>query len=64
MAGNTQLYSYRFDWDDHRKFILADFKKLWPDGPIIELDNAGHFCQEDCPHTLVALIHQFVQMTR
>jgi para-nitrobenzyl esterase len=27
-SGNSQLYSYRFDWDDHRRFILADFKKL------------------------------------
>ena len=48
----------------HPENAIADFKKLWPDGPIIELDNAGHFCQEDCPETLVALIHQFVQMTR
>ena len=25
-AGNTNLYSYRFDWDDHRRFVVADFK--------------------------------------
>jgi len=29
IAGNKNLYSYRFDWDDHRKFIIGDFKKLF-----------------------------------
>ncbi len=47
----------------HPENAIADFKRLWPMGPIIELDNVGHFCQEDCPKTLVALIHQFIQMT-
>ncbi len=28
-AGNSELFSYRFDWDDQRKFILADFQKLF-----------------------------------
>ena len=28
-SGNKSLYSYRYDWDDHRKFIIADFKKLF-----------------------------------
>ncbi len=27
-AGNQNLYAYRYDWDDHRRFIVADFKKL------------------------------------
>ena len=27
-AGNGSLYSYRFDWDDHRRYIVGDFKKL------------------------------------
>lgn len=27
-AGNENLYSYRYDWDDHRRYIIADFKKL------------------------------------
>lgn len=42
---------------------IADFKGLWPDGPVVELPRAGHFCQEDAPETLVALIQQFLQMT-
>ena len=47
----------------HPENAIADFKRLWPTGPIIELENVGHFCQEDCPITLAALIHQFIQMT-
>ena len=27
-AGNKNLYAYRYDWDDHRKYLIADFKKL------------------------------------
>jgi len=27
-AGYQKTYAYRFDWDDHRRFIVADFKKL------------------------------------
>ena len=27
-AGNNNLYAYRYDWDDHRKHVIADFKKL------------------------------------
>ncbi len=28
MSGNEDLYSYRYDWDDHRRYVVADFKKL------------------------------------
>ena len=28
IAGNKNLYAYRYDWDDHRRFIIADFRKL------------------------------------
>jgi len=27
-AGNGDLYAYRYDWDDHRRFIIADFREL------------------------------------
>ena len=27
-AGNQSLYAYRYDWDDHRRYVVADFKKL------------------------------------
>ena len=36
-SGNSQLYSYRFDWDDHRKLILADFKMLFGAGHALEI---------------------------
>ena len=26
--GNQSLYAYRFDWDDHRRLLIADFKRL------------------------------------
>ncbi len=27
-TNNKNLYSYRYDWDDHRKYVIADFKQL------------------------------------
>lgn len=42
---------------------IADFKGLFPNGPVVQIDNAGHFIQEDVPDTCVALIQQFIQMT-
>ena len=27
-AGINQLYAYRYDWDDHRRYIVADFKEI------------------------------------
>ncbi len=27
-VGNLNTYAYRYDWDDHRRFFIADFKKL------------------------------------
>lgn len=43
--------------------VMDDFKRLFPKGSIVKLKNVGHFCQEDAPITLVALIQQFIQMT-
>ena len=28
ISGNNDLYAYRYDWDDHRRFIIADFREL------------------------------------
>jgi cis-3-alkyl-4-acyloxetan-2-one decarboxylase len=42
---------------------LAHFRAAFPGGAIIELEHAGHYCQEDAPETLIALIRQFVQLT-
>ena len=27
-AGNKNLYAYRYDWDDHRRFVIGDFRAL------------------------------------
>ena len=29
IADNNNLYLYRFDWDDHRSFYVANFKELF-----------------------------------
>jgi pimeloyl-ACP methyl ester carboxylesterase len=42
---------------------IADFEGLWPTRPVVRLPGAGHFCQEDVPDTLVALVSQFMQST-
>ncbi len=44
-AGNNNLYSYRFDWDDQRRFVVADFKKLFGathalEVPLLAGDNS------------------------
>ena len=28
ISGNEDLYAYRYDWDDHRRFTIANFKEL------------------------------------
>ena len=45
----------------HPENAMADFRGLFPNAPINTFEHAGHFCQEDIPETLVALIHQFIQ---
>ena len=40
---------------------VADFKGIWPDGPVVTLPNAGHFSQEDAPDVVIALLQLFVQ---
>jgi pimeloyl-ACP methyl ester carboxylesterase len=42
---------------------IADFEALYPGRPVVRLPGVGHYCQEDAPGTLVALISQFIQAT-
>ena len=42
---------------------IADFQALFPSAPVVRLPHAGHFCQEDAPAELVALIQLFMQLT-
>jgi haloalkane dehalogenase len=41
---------------------IADFRGLWPDAPVIELPEAGHYLQEDAPETVVPLLLAFLAM--
>ncbi len=45
------------------KIPLTHFRAAFPNGPVLELENAGHFAEEDAPETLIALLEQFIQMT-
>jgi pimeloyl-ACP methyl ester carboxylesterase len=45
------------------EIALTHFRAAFPKGAVVELHDAGHFCQEDQPAILVALIEQFVQLT-
>jgi haloalkane dehalogenase len=45
------------------ELAIGDFQGIWPGRPIVRLPGVGHFCQEDAPEVLVALIEQFVQST-
>ena len=45
MTGNKDLYSYRFDWDDQRRFVIANFKQLFGathalEVPLLAGDNS------------------------
>lgn len=43
--------------------FIPIFQAGFPGAPLIQLEDAGHFCQEDQPDTLIALLGQFMQMT-
>jgi len=44
-------------------YITIDaFKQAFGERPVVELPNAGHFCQEDEPQALVALIEHLMQL--
>jgi pimeloyl-ACP methyl ester carboxylesterase len=45
------------------EIALTHFRTAFPNGAVIELESAGHFCQEDEPAILLALIEQFIQLT-
>ena len=41
-------------------YAIKDFKSLFPGSLITELNNAGHFSQEDEPEKIITLIKNFV----
>ncbi|MEM7466038.1 MAG: alpha/beta fold hydrolase [Pseudomonadota bacterium] len=40
---------------------IGMFKQAFGNQPVVELSNAGHFCQEDAPEILIALLQEFIQ---
>ncbi|WP_225726042.1 MULTISPECIES: alpha/beta fold hydrolase [unclassified Nocardia] len=45
------------------RHIIPAFRAAFPDAPIVELPEAGHFPQEDAPQALLAAIELFLQST-
>lgn len=45
------------------QYFIPIFQAGFPGAPVVELAHAGHFCQEDQPDTLIALLEQFLQWT-
>ena len=41
-------------------YAIRDFKSLFPSSKVIEMQNAGHYSQEDEPETLVKIIKEFM----
>jgi cis-3-alkyl-4-acyloxetan-2-one decarboxylase len=39
---------------------LADFSGLWPNAPVIEVPNAGHYIQEDAPEVVIPALQTFL----
>ena len=45
------------------QYFIPIFRANFPGAPVIQLEHAGHFCQEDQPETLIALLEQFIDHT-
>ncbi|WP_461062013.1 alpha/beta fold hydrolase [Streptomyces pseudoechinosporeus] len=43
------------------RHMIPAFRLAYPDAPVIELPEAGHFTPEDAPETLLALLQLFLQ---
>ena len=43
------------------QWAMEDFRLLFPGSPVVDLPGVGHFCQEDAPETLVAMIKHFIR---
>ena len=60
-AKPAMLVSGDQDYGIARDHAISDFRGLFPDAPVVKVQGVGHFCQEDIPDTLVALIRSFMQ---
>lgn len=57
----AMLVSGDMDHGIAQDHAISDFRGLFPDAPIVKTPGVGHFCQEDIPDKLVALIDAFMQ---
>ena len=61
MLKPAMLASGDMDFGIAQSHSISDFQGLFPKAPVVKLPGVGHFCQEDVPETLVALIQHFIQ---
>lgn len=45
------------------QYFIPLFQATFPDSAVYKLENAGHFCYEDEPEAIAALIKQFINLT-
>jgi len=57
----AMLVSGDMDYGIAQDHAISDFRGLFPGAPIVKTPGVGHFCQEDIPDKLVALIDAFMQ---
>lgn len=57
----AMLVSGDKDYGIQPEWAQADFRRTFPNAPIVPVSGVGHFCQEDVPELLVALLQQFIQ---
>ena len=60
-AKPAMLVSGDKDYGIAQDHAISDFKGLFPNAPVVKVEGVGHFCQEDIPETLVALLQGFIQ---
>jgi haloalkane dehalogenase len=41
--------------------LLAEWRKRFPEAPVLEIPDAGHFLQEDAPEIIVPRIRSFLE---
>jgi len=63
-AKAAMMCSGDMDFGIAPEWAVADFRNLFPNAPVVPMPGVGHFCQEDVPETLVALIQGFMQANR
>ncbi|MEM7412846.1 MAG: alpha/beta fold hydrolase [Myxococcota bacterium] len=57
----AMLVSGDMDFGIAPEMSIADFQNIHGDKPVVRIPGVGHFCQEDIPETLVAMIQAFIQ---